>query len=348
MAERKIFVVIGCDTDPDRAGFVPEAAGATTLIWRGMLEGIPRAKDRLSKLVDADGNPPLFTWCLRADKQVKMAHGSYAYVMEEHHEHLLDLERSGDELAWHPHFWQYDEARNIWYQEFRDIDWQLDMLEQAHAAFEQALPGRIKSARMGWIYHNDRTFQKLAELGVRTEFSALPGHRIDPGKQTGPNANFFDWSVTPNRPYYASIEDYRREPRDGEGRVGMLEAPVFVSESFFWGAFRGFVLARKMKAPGQIWLSLRFPTYWISITGKPVLFSPVLNQARKRLLKEGRVFFVTYFHPDELLDTGSAIYSLPNMEQNLSDLLALAEREDATLHYLRAGDLPGLIGPANR
>lgn len=343
MSDRAIYIVIGCDTDPDRASFVPEAAGASTLIWRGLLEGIPRAKEALSKIVDADGNPPRFTWCLRADHQVRMAHGAYAYVMETHTDFLLDLERSGDELAWHPHFWNHNPDRGGWYQEHEDIDWQLEMLRQAFRAYDAILPNRMRSARLGWTYHNNRTFAELEKLGVKVEFSALPGHRIDPGSGSGPTANFFDWSITPNHPYFAAESDYRRPASDGESRRTMLEAPVFVCRSFPWAVFRGAVLAKKMKAPGQLLLAMRYPSYFVTITGKPALFAPVQNQVRRELETSGRVFFVSYFHPDELLETGNKIYSLENLAQNLRNLIDLGERENASVRFIRAQDLPELV-----
>lgn len=343
MSERVVYVVIGCDTDPDRVTFNPDAARATTLIWRGLTDGIPRAKKAVESIRDADGKPPIFTWCLRADHQVKTAHGSYAYVMETFAELLLELERSGDELAWHPHFWNHDSAHGGWYQEYRDVNWQIDMLRGAFDACERALPGRFRSARLGWTYHNNSTFAELEKLGIQVEFSALPGHRIDPGRRAGPNANFFDWSITPNHPYYAAAADYRRPARDGEPARTMLEAPVFVSRSRAWSLFRGAVLARKMKAAGQLLLALRHPSYFITITGRPALFAPVQNEARLVLKRSDTVFLVTYFHPDELLETGNTVYSLEHLVQNLKNLIDLAERESASLRFVRACDLPALL-----
>ena len=107
--DKTIYVVIGCDADPDRDYFVKDIP-AGSLGWRGVLEGIPRAKEMLAELTDCDGKPPVFTWNLRVDHQVRQVHGAYNYILTEHHDFLLDLEKSGDELAWHPHFWYYDKV----------------------------------------------------------------------------------------------------------------------------------------------------------------------------------------------------------------------------------------------
>jgi hypothetical protein len=59
------------------------------------------------------------------------------------------------------------------------------MLEKAFAAYQEALPGRARTVRMGWSYHNNRTFAALDKLGVEVDTSGIPGLRIIPPKKTG-------------------------------------------------------------------------------------------------------------------------------------------------------------------
>ncbi len=344
--EKRIYVVIGCDSDPDRASLIDDLP-TNTLSWRGMLEGVPKAKERLRQIHDSDGKMAAFTWCLRVDYQIKKLLGAYDHFLIEHKDLLLSLENDGDELAWHPHFWNYHEAHGSWFQDCFDIQWQVQMLREAHAAYTRVFPGRAKSVRMGWDYHNNHTFATLQELGVDVDFSGIPGLQIQPPRvRTGQgenerfrSANFFDWSLSPNRPYFPARADYRREAKQGEPAFSLLESPSFVCESFLWGMISGLVLSKKMRDPKPLLRSLRRPTYWINITGKPSYFRPLIAQLERTLRTADKVIFVTYFHPDELIDNNSPLYSLDYMEDNIRLLVETAKRLGARTKFIRAKDI---------
>ena len=340
--EKAIYVVIGCDADPDRDYFVKDIP-PDSLSWRGMLEGIPRAKDKLQKLTDSDGSRPVFTWLLRVDHQIKRMHGAYNYVLITHTNFFLELEKNGDELGWHPHFWCYDEKRKVWYQNYQDVDWQVEMLEEAHASYQEVLPGRAKTVRMGWSYHNNRTFATLGKLGVQVDISGIPGLRILPQKKQMCLSNFFDWSITPDKPFYPSTADYRREPKEGEKSFSLLEAPNFVAKSFFWGMLSGLVLARKMKDMKQIGYALSNRSYMSTISGKPMLFKPILAQIKRNLMNDDKVIYITPLHPDELTENIHPVYSLENMERNIRSILELADSMHAKVKYIKACEIKNYV-----
>ena len=146
---KTVYIVIGCDTDPDRKSFFADLP-EDSLSWRGMLEGIPLMKKKVSEIKDSHGNKPLFSWCLRVDHQIKEYYGKYNHILETYKSFFEELEKDGDELAWHPHFFKYDPVKNDWYQEFKDVDWQVKMLQEAHADYMSVFPGRAKSVRMGF------------------------------------------------------------------------------------------------------------------------------------------------------------------------------------------------------
>ncbi|MDZ4723267.1 MAG: hypothetical protein SGI97_05125 [candidate division Zixibacteria bacterium] len=345
MPQKKIvYIVIGCDTDPDRSKFIPGVRD-DELSWTGMLHGIPRTKEQLKELIDAVGKKPVFTWCLRVDDQIKRYLGAYSSVLSAHKDFLLELERSGDELGWHPHFWRQDTKSQQWYQEWSDKKWQTDMLRVAHSEYQQVLPGRAKSAKMGWGYHNNETFATLEKLGVKLEFSALSGMAVRPPSVQGRGVNYFDWFSSPNRPYYPSRDDYRREAHTVTESVPLLEAPNFTAESFRWGMVAGLALALKMYRPGQIINSLRRPAYWITITGRPNLFQPLLDQLRRTLRNSDQVFFVTYFHPDEVIENKSSLYSLDYMKNNIRGLLKVVKSCGAEARYIQAREIAELHRP---
>ena len=245
-SEKKLFIVIGCDTDPDRKGFIENISGEK-LSWRGMTEGIPETKQAVSGFTDSRGKPPVFTWLMRADEQIKILYGDFNGVLEENKDFIRELEKSGDEIGWHPHFYRYNEKHKVWYQELKDIDWQCDVLESAYGSFNRSVPGRPVSVRTGWIYHNNSTLSKLDQLGVKVDFSAAPGLKTNPPKNRSFPYNIYDWFITGNEPYYPSVNDYRRAAKEGENALSILEAPNFTSHSWFWGMIAGLQMARKMK-----------------------------------------------------------------------------------------------------
>ncbi len=335
---KTLYVVIGCDTDPDRDYFLNDTP-SDSLGWRGMLEGIPRAKEKLATLTDSDGHAPVFTWLLRVDHQVKEIHGAYNHVLAANHDFLLEVEKSGDELGWHPHFWCYDENKKAWRQNHEDTDWQLTMLAEAHAAFQEVLPGRPVSARMGWGYHNNRTMAALDKLGIKVELSGLPGLRILPAKNSGPLSNFFDWHNSPDHCYRPSAANYRRPASEGEPSLGLLVVPNLVSRSLLPGLVSGLVLAKKMKDIRQIGYALTRPAYMATITVKPVLFKPMLAQMKRSLKRHGNFIYLTPLHPDELIDNIHPAYSLEFMAENIRSILKLAERMERRVKFIKAQDI---------
>lgn len=339
---KTLLIVIGCDTDPDRQAYLGDSK-SDELSWRGMLDGIPRLKESINDVQDSHGNRPRITWCLRADYQIKETYGTYSHILQEHKKFLLDLENDGDELAWHPHFWNFDKTLKCWYQDFMNTEWQVAMLEKAHQEYQQELPGRGRTVRMGWDYHNNETYATLERLGIEVDFSGIPGLKIDPKNDKVRAANFFDWLLSPNRPYYPARVDYRREAREDETSFELLESPNFVSKSLGWSLVRGFALGLKMKDPIQILRCIQHPSYWIGITGKPWYFSPLISQLKRTPNKQKTVVFVTYFHPDELLPNLSKMYSLENMVENLRNIVLFAHRQGFETRFIRAQEIPDLI-----
>jgi hypothetical protein len=341
---KKLYIVIGCDSDPDRPGFLP---GVTEegKSWRGLVEGPEVLKNAARSVTDSTGKTVKVTWVLRVDEQVRLLYGDYAWVLSNYRDRLLQLENDGDELGWHPHFYKYSQSHKKWYQELRDTRFQAEMLGGAYAAFMRELPGRAKSVRTGWIFHNNETMNKLSELGVEVDFSALPGMRTNVRENDPMPYNIFDWYATGHVPYYPSISDYRRPADNGGESLSILEIPNFVSRSFVWAMMGGLHLTKKMRNPRHLIDALSRPTYWINITGKPNLFAPVASALDKHLKNSDRTeFFVSYFHADELLDTGSAMYSLNGMVANLRTLLQICVRRGFAPEFITAKEVPGLLG----
>lgn len=336
--EKILYIIIGCDVDPDRS-YVVENVPSDKLSWRGMLEGIPNSHEKLKNLTDSDGNRPIVVWLLRVDHQIKVMQGAYNSILTEHRDFLKSLEEYGDELGWHPHFWQFDKKKSVWFQNYKDTDWQMKMLHEASASFREIFPGRIKTARTGWTYHNNYTMKTFGELGVEVDISALPGMKCPPDTKQRTISNFYDWYDSPMEPYYPSIEDYRRPAMNDEKSCTVLEIPNFTAKSLFWGNFSGLVLAKRTGNIRQLGYSLARPRLFPAITCSPKLFGSTLTTIKNIFAKNNQFVYATGFHADELIKNVHPAYSLENMAANIESLLKLAERLSAKLKFIKGCDI---------
>lgn len=309
-----------------------------------MTEGIPALKARLHGVTDAAGHEPIFTWLLRADQQILEHEGSYAWAVRTQRSLLASLQDSGDELGWHPHFWRRASPQARWVQELEDVDWQVEMLRRAHADLATGFAGPPQSVRMGWAYHNNRTYRTLEDLGITVECSAIPGYRTLTGRAPATPENQFDWYSTPRTPYWPSRADYRRPAREGEASSRLLEVPSFVSTSLPWALASGLQLTRKTGDGAQLWQAVRRPTYCINVTARPRLFAPLAAQLRRalRFAPAGPVVFATQFHADEVVPNRSRLYDLDSVRTNLEAVLRVCREEGAAAEFIPAGRLSAL------
>jgi len=340
---RTVYVIVSCDVDPDRERLL-DGASSRALSWRGVTEGIPAVKQAVRGVTDASGRAPVFTWFLRADEQVREMQGAYDWFVRSHGPLLQSLQESGDELGWHPHFWRRDAESGLWFQEIEDLDWQVDMLHRAHGDLAACFPGSIESARMGWSYHNNRTYGVLEVLGITVDLSGIPGLRTFGDRPPRRGENLFDWYSTPRAPYRPSRTDYRRPARGGEEASNVLEVPSFVSTSWAWSVVAGLQLARKTRNVAQLWYAVRRPTYCITVTAKPPLFSPLVTGLRRLLRRGGNgpLVFETHFHADELIPNRSPLYHLASVRANLEAVVRTCHEQDTPVQFIAARQVPSL------
>jgi hypothetical protein len=337
-----VFVVISCDVDPDRERFLDDVPRGR-LTWRGVDEGIPALKESLRGVLDAAGHEPVFTWFLRADHQIRSLQGSYAWLASSHAALFESLRATGDELGWHPHFWQQEAAGGPWFQEIENVAWQVDILKAAHRELAATVPEQPVSVRMGWSYHNNETMRTLDELGIAVDLSALPGYRTFNPKRTRAE-NLFDWFASPRGPYHPSRADYRRPARGAETPLRILEVPSFMSRSAAWSIVGGAQLARKTGELARLTDAIRRPTYCINVTARPRYFAPLVAELRRAVRRnDGPLVFETHFHPDELVPNRSALYELAAVQANLAAVLRVCREARTPATFVPAGRLPALL-----
>jgi len=198
-----LSVVVTVDVDNDGVSLTNER---DRLSWNG-LALIPQ----VAEIIREFGLP--VTWFIRADSQLQEYYGAVDFLLTEHRSLWASLARAGDEIGWHPHI--YAPAAGG-YLPVRDEQAVAQALRVTNAELS-ARGHAFASVRMGEAIGGNTILRTLAELGLRVDSSAIPGRRrIDRDR-------WFDWSTSPNRPYWPSAADYRVP---GVPTLPILEVPM--------------------------------------------------------------------------------------------------------------------------
>jgi len=286
---------------------------------------------------------------VRADKQIHELHGSYAWAYLEFEHLWRRLSEQDDEIGWHPHVWRWSENASVWYQEAEDHSWAARWLPEAHEALSDAVGHPIRAARTGWEYHNNVSIHTFAELGLRLDFSAVPGRRT-PGFGVADSDRiheFQDWTASPEYPYRPSAADYRRPARPGEEQLDIWEVPKAAFRSAFWRAMsagRSAVRALRTGDPGRVFAGPAWHS-GLNTAGLAThrrIFRYVASQKIAQALREGRALLSTSFHADELLPSdpgGLRLTDASHLAENLHELLLMGERRGVRVRFVTASEV---------
>ena len=317
---RQIRVIVLCDADPDR----PDYGGTRfddpgPLVWRGLTDGVPPLIESLQRLRDNEGNQLPIIWCWRADGQIERCHGDSAWALKSMSDLTNTIAEAGHLLGWHPHHWRWSDQKSCWFQETRDQDWQRKNLRKGAAAFDK-LPS---FSRTGWYAMDETTMSELDALGVKGEFSAMPGlfHRGGKDDRGSFFLGYYDWARCRQTPYRPHLSDYQaHDPRP----EGIIEFPCTTIES---SAIRTLYKIRyKLRGADAGVIGLRTS---INITAHPLLFGSMISRVIHKAKSGKNADLIAYFHPDELLGigpkvAGRPIYHRDHLVENLENLISSA------------------------
>lgn len=171
-----------------------------------MAEVFPLIQKVLSKYPEI-----LTTWFIRIDSHTEEIFGSPLFVFEKHADKVDWLRAKGHEVGWHFH--SYRKSKEDWEQN-RNED---EVVKELEGFAEMALEHGVKTLRMGWGYHTNKTLKKAAEMGIKIDSSAIP-RPIYPWEN-----GLRDWSTTGQQPYFPSAKDIRVSSEDS---LSILEVPM--------------------------------------------------------------------------------------------------------------------------
>jgi hypothetical protein len=196
-------VVVGVDVDPVLPRMMSTRPDGN--IWAPL--------DALRSLLEIAGaSLPRMTWLIRSDHTVLFSTGDFAsgYLRNQF---LWDkLRINGHELGWHLH---HLSMRGGILRFDPDPDWFGEAIETLNRHFP------VRATRIGWDYGSNKLMQRLEQVGVVVDFSALPGNIQ--WQPAGHDTCIIDWRRCPTRPYYPSRRDYQLPGTDAHN---LLEIPI--------------------------------------------------------------------------------------------------------------------------
>ncbi|MDA9291050.1 hypothetical protein N9P96_00025 [bacterium] len=319
----KVPIILGCDCDPDRLSF-NRYANTSTLNWDGIKYGISEFNNARKAIFDQTGIFFKMTWFVRSDLEILKKCGSYSYCFREFQEIWENQIQAGDEIAWHPHFWNV--LNNVWYQETTDVDFQIQMLDAAYQEISQIEYVDLQGTHSGWCYQNGSTLRTLNDFGMKYDCSALPGNNTL-GFGTVDQS---DWVNAPLLPYNPDFVDHTANAGKKLNKKRIIEIPATVVHSTKAQLVRSVnevIKRRAFEANIVKRFQFSYPQLCLnqSLTGD--LFAKSVSDLQ--LGENPYLFF--YGHADEFLDKGckkiikNMTYGKNYMIQNLLSITQKAK-----------------------
>lgn len=336
-----LIVVTCCDTEPNRQMYGgKEWNWFGNQEWKGIKRGIQQTEKIKEELKTRFDHDVKISWFIRSDTNIEMIYGRAGWALERFEETWQRLLSLGDEIGWHPHTWRWSYQNKCWFQEVNDIEWMLDCLEAGFRDFADVMNFKPTSARMGWGFHHNATMQKLNDLGMIVDLSAMPRVKLKggPGDKTV-FEGYCNWENTPENPYFPSRKDYRVPEKDNTRALKLLEMPITVysmsiqlSVRFPWYFGRFFYLrtfGRSIKLVKPFFSRLRF----LNTTENSSIFRYAVEKVLKRSKKsENMCYLASFFHIDELLDYLNTM----NLRTNLATIMSLARKYSVDINFITA------------
>jgi hypothetical protein len=312
----KYPVLFGCDCDPDRLNFSPLST-QKTLSWSGVEKGIPLFREARHRFYNEHGIWIKMTWFVRADYQIKAIHSNAGYCLQNFEDLWRELESEGDEIAWHPHLWDWSSEKKIWFQNIGNEEFTRYCLDIGHQAFVKCWGEAPKTVHTGWCYQDNLSMKILSEYGLIADSSAVPGHNtLGHGL-----ADQADWHRTNGNLYHPSVKDYQRPANSMEKSLNILEVPASVGSSKFAQTLK--ILRDQVKRRSVNIRISGFDTQVPLMALNKHINKNLINSAITRSFDNNESYFYSYTHCDEFLPksdkTGipSWIYSLDNVFLNV-------------------------------
>ena len=279
---KDLFILIGCDCDHDRKRFNYNVNNKK-MLWDGYLNIMDYFNNLRNQIYNYTGFKPVITLNIRADNQIKYYYGRYDYCFNLLENNQLNQLGKEDEIAWHHH--QYKLKQGEWIQELDDEFLKNNIIN----AYEEIQHYNINTIHSGWCFQNTTTINTYNDIGIKIDYSAVPGMKIDLKK-------YVDYSrVVPNNIYIPNRNDHQKADNTNINKI--VEIPVTTINAGYMNkmVMLGTFIRQRRINPSM----LQNKKTYLQCTINPLIYKRFL---RKLFLEYPDIDYIaTYFHPDEVL-----------------------------------------------
>lgn len=315
MNQKKITLIVGCDCDPigDPVGTAAFSRRGRPESWELTVSVLKTLIERLKTTRTSEFAPKL-TVLIRSDTYMNDMFGDHAYCARASYDFFDGLRSDGHEIGWHPHLWRWLNDR--WMAELDDIEFMKGCFAKGFNCLCDYF--QVKSVRTGWDFMSNEVMHTLESLGLQTDFSALPGLKVQEITQ----GYECDWIGAPTHFYFPSRDDYRRP--SAKDCVHVLEMPITLTETpnlIRWirpltDRFRMINRAPSRYEPLNIAKNLMF---------NKAAFYEAVNECNAKHTS----YILTYFHPSDLIH--ARLFSMEFFQTNIEFLKSVCRKEGIEL-----------------
>ncbi len=286
----KLYLALTVDVDPDN--FDCSIFGSSRgLSWQGVEQGLEPLLEGLNHIKDGQDAVPKYTWFVRCDNEIKSHHGEFTYLFAKYAEFWRERETSADEIAWHPHVNS------------------LEQLRESFLALSQ-LGKTFKTVRVGKAHNSNAFMSELEVMGFTADSSALPERLRQDGDWD------FDWTGTPQKPYYPTKADYRIP---GAKSLDILEVPMTMLDT-------------------KVDYDQEIVRRYFNLSYR----HEIVNKSIAELVKT-RDLLLTNLHPSELLSPGGThpllSFDIKTVVKNLEFVLEQAQQQGRSVEFVTLADI---------
>src|SRR5436853_2997482 len=156
-------IVLAIDVEPDHR-VIARDGSAPLLGLEKLFTLVEGLRERIGEL---SGRTPRFTWMLRMDPQIAEAYGSTTFIVDRYEREFAELERGGDEIGLHTHFWRWNGGQ--WLSDHANAEWVEHCVDTALDAYRSAFGRATRTHSVGARFASSRLLRHLDDAGIEAE-----------------------------------------------------------------------------------------------------------------------------------------------------------------------------------
>ena len=141
------------------------------------------------------------SWFVRIDNQIKEIFGEYDWILNNYSKFWDQQILEKNEIHWHAHI--YQKIENQWFFPKNDEVF-INKIKDVHDYLKKNNLN-FNCVRLGEAYMTNNIMNFLRNTGLKADSSCIPGRKRDDNEKS------FDWTNSPNHPYFPAEQNYQLE-----------------------------------------------------------------------------------------------------------------------------------------